>query len=231
METPTKKRPQPPKVPKSADAAAPAAEAPDHRKRWLLSFKYGGGVFLAGLVMLVGGIVWSKSLPAHSLDSTPLFLIMMGVIIGIVGVYFLVGAMRDQGHVDEMVRGKRFVHWRYDPEQWKEFLEAQSKRVALWSMRPKGKVAEAFIGPKGFYLAGDYWPWRSLKIELAAIDYDPVTEPEIRARFKIAGRAIEVSFRYAHETFIPVPIGREKDAAALVKHIRKMLELKEVATK
>lgn len=182
-------------------------------------------MFLAGLLMLGGGIVWSKMLPVNSLDSTPLFAIMMGVIVGIVGVYFLVGAMRDQGHVDEMVRGKRFVHWRYEPQEWDRFIEAQSKRVALWGVRLKGKVAEAFIGPKGFYLAGDYWPWKSLKIEVAAIEYDPQEIPEIRAMFRVAGKVVAVAMSYAHEQFIPVPAGREKDAAALVKHLRKTLGL------
>ena len=66
---------------------------------------------------------------------------------------------------------------------------------------------DVFIGPRGFYLNGDYWPWSTLGQSLIAMKNEEGPPMQIVFTFRIQQKHGSTT----KDVYVPVPLGREQE--------------------
>ncbi|MEX2212788.1 MAG: hypothetical protein WD768_01585 [Phycisphaeraceae bacterium] len=69
------------------------------------------------------------------------------------------------------------------------------------------ETGDVFIGPKGFYISGDYWPWSTFGQKLEAMRTEPGPPMEIVFTFRIQQKHGSTT----KDVHVPVPTGREHE--------------------
>jgi hypothetical protein len=181
---------------------------------WLCAAWGGGALGVVAVGTFVGGgvgeMLWILGVVAAS------------VLFGLALVLWLV-ARRGQKHVDAMFAGECLVHWRFAPDEWRVFLDAERAPsesafarwigVAAWQRRRFERLAalpaEVRIGRAGIYLCGEFWPFRAASAAGNALTFESEPFAHLVATFDTDGGTSSV--------VVPVPRGCEREAERVAR--------------
>jgi hypothetical protein len=85
-------------------------------------------------------------------------------------------------------------------------------------MRREG--GEVFIGAKGVYISGTYWPWSSTGQTLTGSTLQPPASADSPAQLVFNFYINTGKGSYTREVFIPVPPGQEDEALLVLEQVR-----------
>jgi hypothetical protein len=145
----------------------------------------------------------------------------------IVAALLEVQARKQDRHLADFRSGSYLAHWRYTPEEWARFRDAEEartrnplarfgERLALGRRQGETNGAsapEVFIGRESAYCDGRFITWTGYGTQLDAMAMEPGDPGILQVTYSLPARG---GRRIPYEHRIPVPRGHEPEAMRIL---------------